>query len=129
VVLKEKLVRWQERRHRTTELARGLRQRETAAEEVLWEALRGRRLEGLEFRRQHTVGTFVLDFCCPDHLLAIEGDGPVHDDSIERDAERTLWLEASGYRVVRFRNESVLNDMSAVLDRILSAIREEPSHS
>lgn len=127
--LKEWVMRWQERRHQTSELARGLRQEETRAEEVLWNALRGRQLAGLKFRRQHPVGTLVLDFCCPDYLLAIEVDGSVHEDSVERDEERTLWLEASGYRVIRFRNEVVLNDLGAVLDRILSTIRQEPPRS
>ena len=58
--------------------ARDLRQRGTPAEELLWDALRNRRLDGLKFRRQHPVGPFVIDFCCPSRQLAIELDGEVH---------------------------------------------------
>jgi very-short-patch-repair endonuclease len=66
--------------------ARELRTRQTPAESILWDALRGRRLAGLKFRRQHPIGTFVVDFCCPDRRLAIELDGPVHAEQREHDA-------------------------------------------
>ena len=102
--------------------ARGMRTEPTEAEDVLWEALRGRRLDGLRFRRQHPVGRFVLDFYCPIHKLAVEVDGEVHDSQQERDAERTAVIEAHGYRVVRFRNEEVMQNLPAVLDGIRTVI-------
>jgi very-short-patch-repair endonuclease len=66
-------------RHRdNVPAARDLRIRQTAAEVMLWEALRNRRLDGVKFRRQHPVGPFVIDFCCPERRLAIEVDGGIH---------------------------------------------------
>ncbi|HEU0055465.1 MAG TPA: DUF559 domain-containing protein [Longimicrobium sp.] len=97
--------------------AKELRQRGTRAERGLWSALRGRQL-GFKVRRQHAVGRFILDFYIPDHRLAIEVDGDVHDFQRERDAERTAVLNQHHVRVLRFRNEEVLNDLPAVLARI-----------
>lgn len=118
-------VRWEEQRHRTSEAARILRQQEIRAEDVLWRALRGRRLAGLKFRRQHPAEKLVPDFACPDHRLAIEVDGDVHDDLVERDAARTQLLNEMGYRVIRFRNEEVWQDLPGVLRRIINTIRSE----
>jgi very-short-patch-repair endonuclease len=96
----------------------------TEAERVLWTALRYQKARGLRFRRQHPVGRFVLDFFCPSAKLAVELDGSVHDHQVERDEERTRVLEAGGYRVLRFRNEEVFDDLPAVLRRITAAARE-----
>lgn len=103
------------------EAARRLRRSLTPAEEVLWQALRGGQLAGLRFRRQHPVGTFVLDFYCATFKLVVELDGGVHDGQVEEDAARTQRLSEYGYRVLRFRNEEVLGDMGSVLERILRA--------
>ena len=121
-------MRWEEQRHRGSEVARNLRQQETTAEDVLWRALRGRTLAGLKFRRQHPVGGVVLDYSCPDHYLGIEVDGSVHDELMERDAARTDYLAELGYRVIRFRNEEVMNELAAVLRRIREAIQAEPPY-
>ena len=104
--------------------ARELRAHETPAEDLLWEELRGRRLDGLKFRRQHPIGPLVLDFCCPEHRLVIELDGTSHADQLERDAERDALLTAAGYRVLRFPNQVVHEDLSTVLDIIRAAARE-----
>ena len=98
--------------------ARELRQRQTAAEDVLWEALRRDALDGLHFRRQHTVARFLLDFFCAKHKLCIEVDGGVHDQQADYDEHRTAALALHGIRVVRFRTQEVLDDLSRVLDRI-----------
>src|SRR5688572_28738934 len=74
--------------------ARDLRARETWAEDLLWTALRGRRLDGMKFRRQHPIGPFVLDFCCVERRLAIEVDGEVHATRREHDAERQALIAA-----------------------------------
>ena len=105
--------------------ARRLRLEMTAAERVLWQALRRRAVDNLRFRRQHAVGSYVLDFCCPEVKLAVELDGSIHDDDDQaaRDAERTHWLEAYGYRIMRVRNEDVTADLSAVIERIRQAGR------
>ena len=105
--------------------ARNLREAETAAERLLWGAIRGRRLDGLKFRRQHAVGRFVLDSYCPDHRLVIELDGAIHDEQQVQDAWRTSMLETFGYRVIRFANEEVFHDLSGVLDQIRAAISEQ----
>ena len=106
------------------EAARTLRRPMTSAEQVLWEALRDRKLGGLKFRRQHAVGPFILDFYCPARKLVVELDGEVHDQQTQRDEERTAHLEAFGYHVIRFRNEEVLADLPSVLARILRAVGE-----
>ncbi len=99
----------------------------THAEEKLWNVLRGRRLNGLKFRRQHPVDQFVLDFYCVEHHLAVEVDGEVHTtlDQAARDEERTMWLHAKGIRVLRVTNDEVENDLDGVLRRIV----EEASSS
>ena len=101
-----------------TEAARALRRRMTPAERYLWEAIRERRLAGLKFRRQYQVGPYVLDFYCPECKLAIELDGDIHDELREYDADRTAHLQEYGYQVLRFRNEDVLRNRAAVLERI-----------
>ncbi|MHB9132301.1 MAG: endonuclease domain-containing protein [Armatimonadota bacterium] len=98
--------------------SRELRKSLTPAEEILWQALRGRRLEGLKFRRQHPVGKYVLDFYCPEYRLVIELDGEIHDHQQEYDQIRTEHLAAYGYRVIRFRNEEVFNNLTGVLEVI-----------
>ena len=98
-----------------------MRDEMTPAEQVLWQALRGRRLAGLKFRAQHPVGPFVLDFYCSRHKLVVELDGDIHDQQQERDAARTAQLNAYGYRVIRFRNAEVLTDLPAVLEKIAQA--------
>jgi very-short-patch-repair endonuclease len=103
--------------------ARALRRSATPAEQMLWSQLRTQRFAGLKFRRQHAVGSFVLDFFCAEPAVAIELDGSVHDtpEQRERDAERTVWLGQRGIRVLRIRNERVLFDLPAVLSEIYAA--------
>ena len=101
--------------------AKELRQQMTPAERVLWEHLRAKRLKGLKFRRQHPLGPFIVDFCCPEHRLVIEVDGGVHELQKECDEARTEQLEAYGYRVLRFRNEDVLHRLEDVLEAICEA--------
>jgi len=98
--------------------ARVLRTGETHAEAVLWEALRGRKLNGLKFRRQHPIGPFVADFCCAERRLIVELDGEIHTTQQDCDAEREALLHQAGYSVIRFANEQVLHDLPAVLDAI-----------
>lgn len=104
--------------------ARELRSRETPAETVLWDALRNRGLVGLKFRRQHPIGPLVADFCCQDLRLVVEVDGGIHKTQREHDTEREALLGAAGYRVVRVRNEEVMDALPAVLDRIRTVAAE-----
>ena len=95
----------------------------TPAERRLWQALRGNALEGAYFRRQHAIGTFILDFYCAQAKLAVEVDGGIHLERAAYDAERTRWLESEhGIRVLRFTNEDVLRSLDAVMDAIRAAL-------
>ncbi|MGA1410764.1 MAG: endonuclease domain-containing protein [Prochlorotrichaceae cyanobacterium] len=104
------------------EAARKLRQNLTPAEERLWNALRGRKLKGLRFRCQHPVGRFILDFYCPSCKLVVEVDGGIHDQQQDYDKARSDRLEAFGYKVLRFTNDAVMNDLSNVLSEIAEAV-------
>ena len=103
--------------------AREQRRQPTPAERRLWDALRGRRLAGLKFRRQHPYGQFILDVFCVEHQLEVEVDGGVHTDPAQmaRDVERTKFLEERGIRVLRFGNDEVENHLEDVLRRIVDA--------
>jgi very-short-patch-repair endonuclease len=100
--------------------ARELRHRPTPAENKLWEALRGRRLAGLKFRRQHPFGPFVLDMFCVEHQLVIEVDGSIHrtPEQAVYDAARTEHLVERGLRILRFTNDEVEYHLPDVLNRI-----------
>jgi len=104
------------------ESARLLRQQLTPAEDILWQALRGRKLNQLKFRCQHPVGKFIVDFYCPSAKLVIEVDGGIHSQQQSYDQARTEQLQTFGYRVLRFTNDEVINDLSNVLIRISETI-------
>ena len=111
--------------------ARSLRHNSTDAERLLWQRLRNRQLAGLKFRRQEPIGSFVVDFFCLERNLIIEVDGGQHaaTEAQKRDAARTTWLEARSYRVIRFWNNDVIQNIEAVLDAILRASKETKSPS
>jgi len=103
--------------------ARELRADMTPAERRLWTALRDRQLAGLKFRRQHAIGTFILDFYCASCRLNVEVDGDIHDvpEQAEHDAVRDEYLRSCGYRVLRVTNDQVFDELPGVLRRILGA--------
>ena len=116
---------YQRPKHRyNVSAARELRARQTPAEAILWGALRNRRPAGLRFRRQHPIGPFVVDFCCPDQRLAIELDGAIHAHQRDRDVEREELLTTAGYRLIRFPNHAVLHDLPTILESVLAAAHE-----
>jgi very-short-patch-repair endonuclease len=106
-----------------------LRHNSTEAEEKLWQVLRMHQLENTHFRRQHAIGSFIVDFCAPHKKIVIEIDGKQHQDQQEYDNERTQVLESKGYQVLRFWNEDVINHMENVLDSILSVLRSNHDHT
>ena len=108
--------------------ARELRQEETEAEKKLWEALRGKRLNGLKFRRQHPYERTILDFFCVEHQLVVELDGSVHDepDQFASDEERTNFLNERGLKVVRFKNDEIMKNLPSVLRRIIETTKPHP---
>src|SRR5882672_5523242 len=91
-------------RKATLAKARRLRRDMTEAEKRLWYLLRGHRFDGMKFKRQVPVGPYIVDFASISLRLIIELDGGQHDSRREHDARRTAWLEADGYRVIRFWN-------------------------
>ena len=101
-----------------------LRQNQTEAEAKLWSRLRAHRMAGVQFRRQHAIGNYIVDFCSPRRKLIIELDGSQHLDQAEYDLERTHYLEAKGYRVLRFWNNDVMNEIDAVLNVIWTEINK-----
>lgn len=105
-------------------LQRQLRREMTDAERALWAALRGRQFFDLKFRRQHPFGDFILDFVCLNYKLVIEVDGSQHDKSKKYDDLRTKKLEAAGFRVLRFWNNDVLQEIEAVKERIWQVVQE-----
>ncbi len=106
------------------ERARELRYDMTPAEAHLWEHLRANRLRGLQFRRQQIIDGFIVDFYCHRAGLVVEVDGDVHDEQREYDERPTQVLQQRDLRVLRFRNEQVLDDVYAVLREIVRACRE-----
>ena len=97
-----------------------LRKNLTSAEAYLWKQLQQRKLEGRKFRRQHSIENFIADFYCPEERLIIELDGQVHFKSIaqEKDEKRTKRLEELGFKVIRFENKMVFDNLQSVLQEI-----------
>ncbi len=111
---------------RTNPHARRLRRDATDVEQRFWLAVRDRRLAGFKFRRQATIGPFIVDFLCVERRLVVELDGGQHDGAT--DAARTAWLEGRGYHVIRFWNQEVIENFDGVLQAVSAAlIRRPPS--
>jgi len=99
-------------------LHRQLRNAPTDAERKLWQRLKGRQLEGCKFRRQHPYGNYILDFACLERALVVELDGSQHMETASKDNERTRFLEAAGFMVLRFWNNEVMGELDGLLEVI-----------
>jgi very-short-patch-repair endonuclease len=99
-------------------LAREKRHEPTHAEDRLWQKLRGRQLLNFKFRRQHTIGHFIVDFYCVQAQLVIEVDGEIHQYTQEEDAIRQEFIEAQDLMVLRFTNDDIFKNIDAVLENI-----------
>lgn len=108
----------------TKAFSRKLRNEMTDAERHLWQHLRARQILNFKFRRQHPVGKYILDFACIDAKLIIEVDGSQHHELSMQDHLRTTWLEAQGWKVLRFWNNEVLQNTHGVLDEIYNALSQ-----
>ena len=97
---------------------RKLRKHMTAAEVALWVMIKDRQLVGERFRRQFSVGHYILDFYCPKYKLAIELDGEIHKSQKEYDENRTAELERFDLKVIRFTNDEVFKDIERVIEEI-----------
>jgi very-short-patch-repair endonuclease len=108
---------------RTPALAGGAREEPTPAESKLWSRIRNDQL-GVTFRRQHAVGIHIPDFCSPKAKLIIELDGSQHLEQEEYDQERTKYFESLGYKVIRFWNNDVANNIEGVILAIIHAFED-----
>ena len=108
-------------------LARKLRNDSTYAEVLLWKELSGKQMLGYDFHRQKPLLRYIVDFYCPDLMLAIEIDGITHwdDEAIARDKERQKALEQEGVRFLRFNDEEVRKEMDGVLRTIACWIEKQ----
>lgn len=104
-------------------IARQMRHERTEAEDLLWQRLRDRQLEGYKFHRQHAVDRFIVDFFCSSAGLIIEVDGTVHQQQVEADQERERILIDLGFRIIRFTNTQVLEQTGLVLQKILETFQ------
>lgn len=102
--------------------AKELRRDMTPAEKILWQELRANRL-GVHFRRQQVIAGFIVDFYCHKAGLVIEVDGDIHDLQQEEDARREKVLSEMGLRIVRFRNEEVIRNLSAVVGKVRELVK------
>ena len=110
-------------RRRMIELARKFRKEPTRGEKILWEALRGKKLGGLKFRRRQPIGYFVVDFYNSVHRLVVEVDGPVHESQKEADCARQEILGELGLGVLRIKSEIIEKNLSGALVLIRQTIR------
>ncbi len=110
--------------------AKELRQKQTPAEQMLWQCLRSNQLHGAKFRRQHNIGQCIVDFYCHAAKLVIELDGGIHELQKERDSDRDTWLQANGLQVLRLKNEEITQNLPQVLQTItnhLSLLSPSPA--
>ncbi|MBI5429944.1 MAG: endonuclease domain-containing protein [Nitrosomonadales bacterium] len=110
----------------TTIRARSLRYDMTDAERKLWHALRHKQINGHRFRRQHSVGKYIADFACVERKIVIELDGGQHQDQVAYDEQRTAFLRGNGWRVLRFWNNDVMNNLEGVLSTIAETLEVLP---
>ncbi len=113
------------------DFAKKMRSVPTDAERVIWELLRGKKLEGFKFRRQHIIGPYIADFICLKAKVIIEVDGLVHQlpEHQLNDRERSVWLEGKGYTVIRFSNEEIFKNSDRVLEIILKKLQSNPTET
>ena len=97
-------------------IARKLRKNSTIQERMLWKILRNRQFKNLKFRRQFPIGEYIVDFVCQVTRIVIELDGGQHNEfeNIIKDNERTKFIESEGYKVIRFWNNDILNNLEGV---------------
>ncbi len=103
-----------------------MRKNPTKAESILWSYLSDKQMQGLKFRRQHSIDNFILDFYCHQIKLSVELDGEIHEDEkqIEYDCERTKFLIEKGIFEIRFSNETILHRITDALNEIENTVRQ-----
>ena len=114
-------------------LARDMRQNPTKAEKVFWDAVRNKKVMNARFIRQHPLyfdflgktTFYIADFYCKEKCLVVEIDGRIHEYTKERDKLRTEIINLLGLKVIRFKNEEVLNDIDKVIEKLMRELKEE----
>lgn len=101
---------------------KSLRQSQTDVENILWHYLRNRNMQGYKFRRQHVLRGYIVDFVCLEEKLIIELDGSQHTEQEAYDARRTLMFESDGFRVIRFWNNEIIENINGVMEVIYDAL-------
>jgi very-short-patch-repair endonuclease len=107
-----------------TKRARELRTNLTDAERRLWQKLKRRQVAGVKFRRQQPIGPYIVDFVCLERRVVVEVDGGQHSEQLRQDERRYQWLEAQGYRILRFWNNDVLANTEVVAQTVLDAVEK-----
>jgi len=104
--------------------ARTLRKNQTPQERKMWNLLRHHRFYGFEFRRQYIIDNYIVDFVCLEKMLVIELDGGQHNETanIKYDTRRTKYIESKGFKVIRFWNDEIDNDINGVYDCLKSEL-------
>jgi len=108
-----------------------LRNRSTSAEAALWNILKLKNLNGRKFRRQHSIGNYIVDFCCTSEKLVIELDGNPHGEyqKIEKDKKRDQYIESLGFSVLRFENRLVFQAPEFVKNEIIKTFKRKDPES
>ncbi len=112
-----------------THLARNLRKNQTDAEQILWLQLRAKRFLNYKFRRQFPIEPYIVDFVCLDLKLIIELDGSQHQEQQEYDLERTEFLTQRGFKVIRFWNNAIFNNLDGVLESLRLQVESQKTLS
>ena len=110
---------------KTFSRAKQLHRKMSPAEVKLWKHLRAHRMGNTHFRNQHAIGNYIVDFCAPRKKLIIELDGSQHLEQKVYDDERTRFLETRGYKVLRFLNNDVMNNIDNVLKAIWNVLNDQ----
>ena len=118
------IVRGQSVSYEMHERAKKLRREITPAEKILWKELRTNKLNGLHFRRQQIIHGYFADFYCHQHELIVELDGGIHELQKEYDTEREEYLMATGFRIIRFTNEEINENLKGVLQKIVDTCKK-----
>lgn len=111
----------------TRVLAHQLRENQTEVEKRLWYCIRNRQIHGAKFRRQATIGRYIVDFACFERHLIIELDGGQHASPSIREEKRTAWLRSQNFSILRFWNNDVTENMDGVLQQIADALNRPAS--
>ncbi|MBK8883824.1 MAG: DUF559 domain-containing protein [Bacteroidales bacterium] len=104
-----------------------LRNRSTSAEAAFWNIVKSRKIDGRKFRRQQSIGNYIVDFCCPSEKLIIELDGDPHGEyhKIQKDENRDKYLESLGFTILRFENRFVFQEPEYLKNEIRKVVNKE----